>query len=334
MRTIPPHGAGFAGAPVQTGLTQIDAAFAYLGIPYGVPYGMDDVAPPSATAAAAVRRVAEQFIGYLPHYDFDIGGPVLEEGEMTIADAGDVPGDPYDLPATAVAATRAVADLLERGAVPLVVGGDHSIPPLVLAAYQGRGPIDVVHVDAHLDFRDEVLGVAGGYSSPIRRLREMPWVRTIVQVGLRGPGSARPQEVEAALAAGNVLVTADEVHEHGVAPVLEHLDSGAPVYVTVDIDGIDPGAAPAATWPAPGGLTYVQMVRLLRGIVSRGPLAGMDVCEFAPARDVNDLTGLFIARLFLVAIGATHLCGGATSGAGDAAGARCTYGDPDRQPDG
>lgn len=80
-----------------------------------------------------------------------------------------------------------------------------------------------------------------------------------------------------------------------------------PVYVTVDIDGIDPPCSPAATWPAPGGLTYTQMVRLLRGIVARGPLAGMDVCEFAPERDVNDLTALFITRLFMVAVGATRL---------------------------
>lgn len=307
MRTIPPHGAGFAGAPVQTDLTRLSADFAYLGIPYGIPYGMPDVAPPSATAHEAVRRVAEQFAGYLRHYDFDIGGPVLEEGDMNVADCGSVPGDPYDLPGTAVGATDAVADILQQGAVPLVVGGDHSIPPLVLAAYQGRGPVDIVHVDAHLDFRDDVLGVSSGYSSPIRRLREMPWVRDIVQVGLRGPGSARPQETEAALAAGNLLVTAEEVHDRGVEPVLERLRPGAGIYVTLDIDGIDPSCAPAATWPAPGGLTYWHMVRLLRGIVARGPLAGMDVCEFAPARDVNDLTALFIVRLFLVAIGAARL---------------------------
>lgn len=187
---------------------------------------MRDVYAPSAAAPAAVRRCAEQFIGYLHHHDFDIGGPVLEEGEMSIVDAGDVPGDPYDLPATAARATAVVVAVMERGAVPLVVGGDHSIPPLVLAAFAGRGPIDVVHVDAHLDFRDEVDGVGGGYSSPVRRLSEMPWVRTIVQVGLRGPGSARPREVDEARAAGNVLLTAEEVHERGIDRVLEHLEPG------------------------------------------------------------------------------------------------------------
>jgi len=311
MRTIPPHGPGFAGAPVHTDPARLPAGFAYLGIPYGVPYGMHDVHPPSATAPAAVRRVAEQFIGELHHYDFDIGGPVFEEGDLRLSDAGDVPGDPYDVPETAAAATRTVSGMVERGIVPLVVGGDHSIPPLVVAALRDRGPIDVVHIDAHLDFRDEVNGVSGGYSSPIRRLRELPWVGTIVQAGLRGPGSARTQEVEAALEAGNLLFTAETIHERGVEPVLETLEPGRGVYLTVDIDGIDPGTAPAATWPAPGGLTYTQMVQLLRGIVARGPLAGMDVCEYAPARDVNDLTALFIARLLLVAIGATRLAGDA-----------------------
>ena len=103
MTTIPPHGPGFAGAPVYTDPARLPAGFAYLGIPYGIPYGMHDVHPPSATAPAAVRRVAEQFIGELHHYDFDIGGPVFEEGDLRLSDAGDVPGDPYDVPETAAA---------------------------------------------------------------------------------------------------------------------------------------------------------------------------------------------------------------------------------------
>ena len=83
-------------------------------------------------------------------------------------------------------------ELRER---PLVVGGDDSIPPMVVGAYRDFKRIHLLHIDAHIDFRDEVRGVRDGYSSPIRRIREMPWIDRIVQVGMRGPGSARPQDV-------------------------------------------------------------------------------------------------------------------------------------------
>ena len=112
-------------------------------------------------------------------------------------------------------------------------------------------------MDAHLDFRDEVAGLRDGYSSPIRRLRELPWVRTVVQVGLRDVGSAREEEVLAARAAGNVLVRAEEVHARGAALLDElaaRFDPAHRVYITVDVDGLDPSCAPGTLWPAPGGL--------------------------------------------------------------------------------
>ena len=127
----------------------------------------------------------------------------------------------------------------------------------------------MLHVDAHLDFRDEVAGLRDGYSSPIRRLRELPWVRTVVQVGLRDVGSAREDEVTAARAAGNVLVRAEEVHERGVDDLLEFFEPGARVYITVDVDGLDPSCAPGTLWPAPGG-ALVLAGRPARPRTSRG----------------------------------------------------------------
>jgi agmatinase len=307
MNTAPRYGS-FLGAPQWLDMAALPsgfADFAFLGVPYGVPYDMQGVAPRAAAAPEAVRAASDWFTNELHHYDFDVDGPLFPDGkEWRIADCGDVPGDPRDLPGNAARATAAVRAILQAGAVPLVVGGDHAIPPLVVAAYEDRGPLTVVDVDAHLDFRDELSGVRGGYSSPMRRLREMPWVRDIYEIGLRGAGSARPADVEAARAAGNVLVKADEVHRQGIEHVVEALPSGdARFYVTVDVDGLDPSVMPGTPWPLPGGLTFIQVAGLLRGVAARGQIVGIDVCEFAPSFDVNRLTALTIVRLLMNVMG-------------------------------
>src|SRR6185369_16761038 len=117
--------------------------------------------------------------------------------------------------------------VLARDAVPVVLGGDDSIPIPVLQAYRDAGPLTVVQVDAHLDWRDEVAGERYGYSSPMRRASEMPWVEQIVQVGMRGVGSARADDVAAAKAWGARIYPAREVHASGVAAVLDAVSAGA-----------------------------------------------------------------------------------------------------------
>jgi agmatinase len=201
-------------------------------------------------------------------------------------------------------ATATVRAALERGALPLVVGGDHSTTQPVMAAYEGMGPVSLLHVDAHLDFRDEVDGVRDGYSSPVRRSREMPWVGSIVQVGMRGVGSAREREVREASELGNVIVTATELHERGPDAVLRHLTDG-PWHVSLDVDGLDPTIAPATGFPVPGGITFDEAAGILRGIARRGQLAGIDVDEIHPDIDLRGMTALTILRLFGLLMGET-----------------------------
>ena len=208
--------------------------FAFLGLPLYVPYGDEPAAPPEAAGAAslsaadAVRRASAGYAAILEHYDFDLGGPLVPRGvDAGFVDCGDVRLS-GDLQKDIAAGTAAVAEIAAAGATPLVVAGDHSAPPVIVRGLSGDRPLDVLHVDAHLDFRDEVAGLRDGYSSPIRRLRELPWVRTVVQVGLRDVGSARDEDVAAARAAGNVLVRAEEVHERGVDDLVEYFEPGAP----------------------------------------------------------------------------------------------------------
>ena len=314
--TVVPPAATFLGAPraplgAAPPVSSGGARFAFLGLPLFVPYGdepSDAPGPqgaPALSAADAVRAASASYVGVLDHHDFDLGGPLVPPGvTASFVDCGDVTLG-GDLATDLEAGTRAVREIVASGAVPLVVAGDHSAPPVVVRGLPNDAPLDVLHIDAHLDMRDEVGGLRDGYSSPIRRLRELPWVRTVVQAGLRDIGSARDAEVAAAYAAGNVLVRAEEVHERGVDGLVELFAPGGRVYVTIDVDGLDPSCAPGTLWPAPGGLWFWQVSRLLRGVLAHSALAGIDVCELAPSRDPQGHTALAAARLLMLAAGAS-----------------------------
>jgi agmatinase len=232
-----------------------------LGVPFGVPYPTPGPAAGCAEAPAAIRARSRRLARFATHHDFDLDGPMLPTGStFRVADAGDVPGMPEDGAGNARAIEAAVRQLLGVGAVPLLLGGDDSVPIPVLRAFDDHGPVTVLQVDAHLDFRDEVAGVRDGYSSAMRRASEMGHVERIVQVGLRGVGSARPSDVADARAAGNLLVTARELDERGVAWLLGQLPADASVVVCFDLDGLDPAVAPAVSGTAPGGMSYAQAV--------------------------------------------------------------------------
>ena len=292
---------GFLGAGVETDPTRIDADVAILGVPHGWPYPRPGSTAGCALAPPAVRRRAARLARFRGNWDFELGGPMLPlDAPPRIVDAGDVPGDADDGPGNAARTTEAVAAILARGAIPVCIGGDDSVPIPILRAYEGRGPVTVLQVDAHLDYRDVVDGVREGYSSPMRRASEMGHVARIVHVGLRGVGSARVADVEDTRAAGNVLLTAREVREGGVARVLAAVPSDASVFVAFDCDGLDPSVLPAVSAPSPGGLSYLEAVDLLAGIGPR--LAGAAFTEYVPALDANETSALVLARLIIALV--------------------------------
>ena len=132
-------------------------------------------------------------------------------------------------------AEAAVRKILRAGALPISLGGDHGIPIPVLRAMEEIGEkITLVQIDAHIDWRDEINGEHHGYSSPIRRASELDWVGDIVQIGIRGIGSARTPEVETARAYGADLITAYEMHDIGMQAVLDRIPDGGPYYLTID----------------------------------------------------------------------------------------------------
>ncbi len=294
MRTDAPS-AAFLGLPVETDLARLDADVAILGVPHGWPYPRPGATAGCAEAPGAVRAASQRMARFRGHWDFDLGGPLLPADGPRVVDAGDVPGSPDDGRGNSSRTEEAVRAVLAAGAVPICIGGDDSVPIPVLRAFADHGPLIVVQVDAHLDYRDEVDGVREGYSSPMRRASEMDHVARIIQVGLRGVGSARAQDVEDARAAGNLLVTARELRDRGVPWLLEQLAPDASVFVSFDCDGLDPAVMPAVSALAPGGLSFAEAWDLLSGIRSR--LAGAVFTEYVPALDHNELGALTVSRL-------------------------------------
>jgi agmatinase len=296
MRLTQPD-TGFAGAPIETELDRLSADVAIVGVPFGWPYPQPGSSVGCAMAPAAIRRRADRLARFRDHWDFDIAAPMLPAAGPVIVDVGDVPGDATDGASNAAATEAAIDAILAAGAIPIAIGGDDSVVIPILRACAARGPLTVLHVDAHLDFRDEVHGIRNGFSSPMRRASEMGHVARIIQVGLRGVGSARAAEVDAARDAGNTLVTSRELRERGVTRILDLLASDASVFVAFDADGLDPSICPAVSAPAPGGMSWDEASDLLGGIGPR--LAGAAFTEVVPSLDVNEMSALAVARLML-----------------------------------
>lgn len=294
----------FIDAPRATDLAALDADVAILGVPHGLTYDLATPEDASAAAPATIRQQSRRLVARLRNFDWEYGGDLLAGREVRIVDCGDVSGPRDSYPAYQRAVTDAVRAIVGRGAVPLVLGGNDAIPIPVLRAYAEGPPFCLVQIDAHIDWRDEVNGIREGYSSPMRRAAEMPWVQGMAQIGMRGTGSARQQEVDAARAHGSVMIRAEEVHEAGVAAALARIPAAARYFITFDADGLDPAIAPGVGSPMFGGLTYFQATNLLKGVASRGRIVGCDFVEVVPALDPHGLTSLMAARLVLNLIGA------------------------------
>lgn len=294
----------FLWSELAMDLDTLAADIAFLGAPWGDAYTYTEIVNDQTNMPAAMRRASDRIIRSIERYDFDLGGPLYDNRPIRAVDCGDIIGDPSDLKAHYRRTEAAVRKILRAGAMPITLGGDHGVPIPVLRAFDDQGPITLVQIDQHLDWRQEVNGVAEGYSSPIRRASEMAHVGEIFQIGLRGTGSARQEEVDAALAYGANLITAYDLHDNGPQAILDRIPDGGRYYITIDLDGMDPSIAPAVAGPCPGGVTFPEARALIRGLVTKGRVVGMDVVEITPRVDVNQITCMTAGRLIVNLIGA------------------------------
>ncbi len=282
------------------------ADIALIGVTHSEPYAGDEQPNEQTRAPDAVRAQSEQFgYGDGAHHDFDLDGSLHELLPPRRIDCGNRVRGAEPIEEYFASVTAALGRLWRGGAQVFLLGGDHgvTIPAIDALAVLGEA-VHLVHIDAHLDWRVEVGGVRRGYSSPLYVASTRPWISGMTQIGLRGTGSARRQEVEAARAWGAHLVPAAQVHAVGWHSVLDKIPSDRPLYVTIDADGLDPSVMPAVMAPAPGGLRFEQVTGLLTALARRQRVLGMDLVELAPRFDaVNSISMVAAGRLLLTVMG-------------------------------
>ena len=296
---VPPK-TPFMRARVDTPLNTANAVL--FGAPHGTPY-RDINNEPFALAPDALRFAVEEDGRWLDHWDFDLGGPLLGDNGFTLADAGNLATSPPDGPGNRALIRQATGRILEQGAIPLMIGGDDSTPIPFIEALAPAGPLTIVQVDAHIDWRDERRGEPIGYSSTMRRASEMDHVERIIQVGIRGLGSARREEVRIANDWGAKIITARVLHRDGIDAVMAHIPEGANCMITFDCDALDAGIMPAVIAPTPGGLSYTQAIDLVAAVTAKAKLVAFDMIEFVPERDLNGTAAMTAARIVANVIG-------------------------------
>ncbi len=220
---------------------------------------------------------------------------------IQVADLGDVPINTFNLQKSMTIIEQFYDSVLEHSTIPLTLGGDHSIVLPILRAMKRRyGPVGLVHVDAHADINDAMFGEAIAHGTPFRRAVEEGLVigNRVAQIGLRGSGYAA-DDFDWSREQGFRVVQVEECWHRSLRPLMEEirqqLGSG-PVYISFDIDGIDPGFAPGTGTPEVGGLTVPQALEILRGC--RGlDIVGCDLVEVSPPFDPSGNTALLGANL-------------------------------------
>ncbi len=220
---------------------------------------------------------------------------------MQVADIGDVPINTFSLQKSIDIIEQAYSKILTDDCIPITIGGDHTIVLPILRAMEKKfGPVGLIHVDAHADINNEMFGEKYAHGTPFRRAVDEKLLdcSRVFQIGLRGTGYTA-EDFDWPRSQGFNVITAEECWHKTLVPLMEEVRSKlgkGPVYLSFDIDGIDPGFAPGTGTPEIAGLTVIQALEIIRGC--RGlNLIGADLVEVAPVYDTSNNTSLLGANL-------------------------------------
>jgi agmatinase len=291
--------ATFAKATPCLDWQSIDADVAVLGVPYdmGTQYRSG-----ARIGPRAIREASTLFsFGHAGAYDHEDDVNYLENVRITdIGDADMVHTNSDKSHANTEAAVRAI---LAKGAMPVILGGDHAISAPNIAAFSEHGPVHVVQIDAHLDFVKERHGVRYGHGNPMRRASEMAHVTGLSQFGIRNVSSSNRSDYDDARAAGSTILSVRQIRAMGTEAVLATIPAGGRCYITIDIDGFDPSIAPGTGTPSHGGFQYYEVMEILQGVARRHEVVGIDLVEVAPAYDPAGVTSILAAQVFMNLMG-------------------------------
>ena len=255
---------------------------------------------------------------YLPHDGSRPHLALRTDGlkDLKVLDAGDLMMPGGDLVASLEVLRNATEKISRAGIIPVVLGGDHSIASADVAGianHLGHGKVSMIHFDAHADTGENQFGALIGHGTPMRRLIESGAVRgdRFLQLGLRGywPDDATFKWMASK---GMKSYEMTEIHHRGMKAVLDEsfsilTDGCDGVFLSVDIDVVDPGMAPGTGTPEPGGMTSRELLEAVRRICFELPIVGVDIVEVAPAYDTSDITAILANRVVLEALSAIAL---------------------------
>ena len=278
----------------------LDADVAILGAPFD---GGTQWRAGARFGPRGVREASTLFsFGHAGAYDHEDDAVYLP-GDVTIVDMGDADIVHTDTEKSHANIEAGVRAALEAAALPVVIGGDHSVNIPCIRAFEGQGDIHILQIDAHLDFVDERHGVRHGHGNPMRRAAERDYVTGLTQVGIRNVSSTAKEGYDAARAMGSDIISVRQARKMGSGGVLSHIPPGARVYVTIDIDAFCPSIAPGTGTPSHGGFLYYEVLELLQGLTERHDVVGLDLVEVAPDYDPTGGTSILAAQLLLNFLG-------------------------------
>jgi agmatinase len=287
----------FLGAPYVANLDELHADFAVLGVPFDEgTWGW----PGERYGPRAMRESSQEYNHDLTEGFYYIDGDRTVLKGKRWADAGDVPVMPTVPAQTDDKITEMVRKIRAKGAFPVVLGGDHSITFPVLRAFDV--PVTVIHFDAHLDTWNGAPGNLD-HASWVNRAVTLSHVKKVMQIGQRGLANDE-EAVGNARKAHTTIVTSEQIHRRGVEWALSQVPASENIYITFDVDVMDPTLAPGTGTLEPDGLSFSEIDGLLKGVTSKGRLVGMDVVEVNPMRDSSTRTEQTAIRLLIDTLGA------------------------------
>jgi len=290
----------FGKRPYIADWSAIDADVAILGAPFD--FGTQFRAG-ARFGPRAVREASTLFsFGHAGAYDHEDDCMYLGP-DVTIVDIGDADIVHTDTETSHANIETGVRAILAAGALPVTIGGDHSINIPCIRAFDDQGPIHILQIDAHLDFVDIRHGVRHGHGNPMRRAAEKEYVTGITALGIRNVSSTTKDGYDAARAMGDDILSVRQVRKLGPEATAARIPPGAKVYVTIDIDGFCPSIAPGTGTPSHGGFLYYEVLEILQQVARDHDIVGIDLVEVAPDYDRDGTTAILAAQVLLNFLG-------------------------------
>ena len=291
----------FGKYPYVNDWNSIHADVAVMGAPYD--FG-SQFRTGSRMGPRGIREASTLFsFGHAGAYDFEDDVTYLPSESTRIVDIGDADIIHTDTIKSHENIKFGVKKILAANAIPVVMGGDHSINIPCIDAFENEEPIHLIQIDAHLDFVDERHGVKYGHGNPMRRASEKEYVSGMTQIGIRNVSSTAKEGYVDAREKGSKIFSVRHVRQMGLDKILNEIPKGKRYYISIDIDAFDPSIASGTGTPSHGGFYYYEVLELIDGIIKQGSVVGLDLVEVAPDYDVTNSTSTLAAQLLMNTIG-------------------------------